>query len=92
MVRERLQQDFVGIETETIGLDFDLEMSPAEVVRFFRSYFGPTQTAFHRLDQAGKAALQHDLVALWTEAKVATNPEQHTMIRNEYLQVMAVRR
>jgi hypothetical protein len=31
------------------------------VVEFFRNYFGPTKTAFSRLDEAGQSALASDL-------------------------------
>lgn len=75
-----------------VPLDFALAMSPAEVVALFRRYFGPMQMAFQRLDETGQRALQKDLEALWTGANVAADPERQTLVRNEYLQVVAVRR
>jgi hypothetical protein len=50
------------------------------------------QVAFERLDERGQAALATDLEALWSEANVATDPEYHTLIRNQYLQVTATRK
>ena len=92
VVRERLGRDFIDIRTELIPIDFDLPMDPAGTVAFFRRYFGPTQVAFSRLDDAGQAALAADLEALWSEANVSPDPTTHTLIRNEYLEVVATRR
>ncbi len=89
--RERLAHGFTGIECELIPIDFDMPMSPAGAVAFFRKYFGPTQMAFNRLDEAGQAAIAADLEALWSGANVAPDPTQHTLVRNEYLQVTATR-
>jgi ubiquinone/menaquinone biosynthesis C-methylase UbiE len=90
-VRERLKQNFSEIRTEIIQVEFDLPMSPTGAVEFFRKYFGPTQVAFSRLDESGQAAFAKDLVALWSSANVATDTAEHTVIRNEYLQVLATR-
>ncbi|MGA2687366.1 MAG: class I SAM-dependent methyltransferase [Candidatus Korobacteraceae bacterium] len=90
-VREYLGSHFTMIRTELIPIEFDLPYSPAGVVEYFRTYFGPTQVAFSRLDGAGQAALASDLIALWSKANVAPDPGQHTVTRNEYLQVTANR-
>ena len=92
IVRERLASGFDDIRTELISIDFDLPMCPADTVRFFRRYFGPTQTAFQRVGESGEAALTNDLEALWSGANTATDPAQHTLVPNEYLQVIATRR
>jgi SAM-dependent methyltransferase len=91
-VRERLASAFTEIQTELIPIDFDLPMSPTATVAFFRRYFGPTQVAFSRLDEPGQAALAADLESLWSGANVATDPTTHTLVRNEYLQVTAIRK
>jgi SAM-dependent methyltransferase len=91
-VRQRLAEDFVDIRTELVPIDFDLPWDAAGVVEFFRKYFGPTQVAFSKLDEAGKAAFTRDLEALWSGANVADDPETHTLVRNEYLQVTATKR
>ena len=91
-VRDRLAPYFGEIETKLIPVDFDLPTDAAGAVAFFRQYFGPTQMAFQRLDEAGQVALAADLEALWAGANVAPDPEQHVLIRNEYLLVEAKRR
>jgi SAM-dependent methyltransferase len=90
-VRDRLAPYFVEIETELVPIDFDLPTSPAGAVEFFRKYFGPTQVAFSRLDQAGQAAFAADLESLWAGANVAPDPASRTLVRNQYLQVTAIR-
>jgi SAM-dependent methyltransferase len=91
-VRSRLEPYFTDILTEIIPIDFDMPVSPAGAVAFFRKYFGPTQVAFSRLNEAGQAALAADLEALWSAANIAPDPAEHTLVRNEYLQVMARRK
>ncbi len=90
-VRERLAQNFANIKTELIPIDFDLPTNPAGAVAFFRKYFGPTQVAFSRLDEAGQAAFAADLESLWATANLAPDATNHTLIHNEYLQVTATR-
>jgi SAM-dependent methyltransferase len=90
-VRERLAPYFQDVQTELVPVDFDMPVGPAGAVAFFRTYFGPTQAAFNRLDEAGQQALATDLESLWASANVADEPETHTLVRNEYLSVRAVR-
>jgi len=91
-VWERLEPHFEEIKTELVPVDFDMPVNPAGAVAFFRKYFGPTQMAFNRLDEAGQAAMEAELVALWTDANVAETPETRTLVRNEYLKVTGRRR
>lgn len=91
-VRERLGPHFENIQTELIPIDFDLPTSPAGAVVFFRKYFGPMQMAFKRLDENGQAALAADLEALWAGANQAGDKEDRILIRNQYLQVTALRK
>jgi len=90
-VRQRLAGGFTDIQTQLIPVDFDMPMNPAGAVNFFRTYFGPTKTAFARLDAAGQEALKADLESIWTAANVAPDPANHTVIHNQYLQVTARR-
>ena len=90
-VRQRLASQFRNIETKLIPVEFDLPYGSAGSVAYFRKYFGPTQVAFSRLDEAGQAAFAADLEALWSKANIAADPQQHTVIKNEYLQVTATR-
>jgi SAM-dependent methyltransferase len=86
-VRERLAGGFTNITTKLIPINWELAMSPAGSVNLFRTYFGPTKMAFSRLEETGQAALEKDLVELWTAANTASDPANHTVIPNEYLQV-----
>ncbi|MES2394182.1 MAG: class I SAM-dependent methyltransferase [Acidobacteriota bacterium] len=90
-VRQRLAPHFTSIETTLIPVDFDLPTNPAGAVAFFRKYFGPTQVAFSRLDEPGQAAFAADLEALWSTHNISPDPTNHTLIRNEYLEVRATR-
>jgi len=70
-------------------LDMRYPFPPAEVVAFFREYFGPTQMAFARLDTTAQAALAADLEKLWQENNQGSNGE--TRAAAEFLEVLAVR-
>ena len=91
VVRERLSPFFRDVRTELISINFDLPTNPAGAVAFFRRFFGPTQVAFSRLDEAGQAAFAADLEALWSGANRSPDPDKNTLVRNEYLEVTAVR-
>ncbi len=91
IVRQRLGPYFNNISTEIVPVKFDLPMPPVKVVEFFRQYFGPTQVAFKRLDEAGQKALTADLEALWAGANVAEKPEEQTLVMNEFMRVTATR-
>jgi SAM-dependent methyltransferase len=90
-VRARLAPYFSEIDTQIVPLDFDLPTDAAGAVAFFRKYFGPTQVAFSRLDEAGQAAFAADLETLWAGANIAADPTRQTLIHNEYLRVTAKR-
>jgi 2-polyprenyl-3-methyl-5-hydroxy-6-metoxy-1,4-benzoquinol methylase len=91
VVRQRLAAHFTGIHTQIIPVDFDMPTNAAGAVDFFRKYFGPTQMAFSRLDEAGQAAMAADLEAFWAAANSSPDPENHIFIHNEFLQVTATR-
>ena len=91
-VTARLTPYFTDIATELVPVDFDLPFNPAGAVDFFRKYFGPTQIAFSRLDEPGQIAFAADFEDLWSRHNVSPNPTAHTLVRNEYLQVLATRR
>ena len=90
-VHQRLDGFFQDVRTERIPILFDMPKSAVETVDHFRRYFGPTQAAFGRLDAAGQSAFAADLTTLWAEANTATDPEHHTLVPNEYLQVTATK-
>jgi ubiquinone/menaquinone biosynthesis C-methylase UbiE len=68
-------------------VEFDFPYGPAKVVDLFRTYFGPTKTAFDRLDPAKQQALYDDLVRHWTEHNKGS--DGHTVVDAEYLEVYA---
>jgi ubiquinone/menaquinone biosynthesis C-methylase UbiE len=92
VVRDRLAASFENVELENVAIEFDIPTSPVGAVKFFRTYFGPTQAAFESLDEAGQAALAADLEALWAAANKAPDPTSRTLIENEYLQVTVRRK
>jgi len=62
---------------------------PADVVEFFRTYYGPTNRAFAALDEVGQRALRRDLEAHWAAANLAVGNE--TRVGAEYLEVVGIR-
>jgi SAM-dependent methyltransferase len=90
VVRERLGDGASRIETTRVVIKFDYPFPPRDVVQFFREYFGPTRVAFSRLDADGQAKYAADLESLWREHNEA--PDRRTLVRNEYLEVIATKR
>lgn len=89
IVRHRLAPHTSRIETRSRLMDFDYPLPPRDVVQYFREYFGPTRTAFARLDEAGQAAFAAATEALWAEHN--QGGEGRTLVRAEYLEVIATR-
>jgi SAM-dependent methyltransferase len=89
VVTSRLGPYASNIETARRRVDFAYPFPPAEVVRLFRRYFGPTVVAFSRLDAAGQNAYAADLEDLWRGSNEA-GPDR-TLVRAEYLEVLATR-
>lgn len=88
-VRERLREGIADLSLTRRICTFDYPFPPAEVVEFFRAYYGPTQRAFEALDDEGQAALRSDLERLWAEHSQAVGDA--TYVEAEYLQVLATR-
>lgn len=88
-VRERLQDGTTKIETTKRLYPMRYPFSPAEVVEFFRVYYGPTNRAFAALDEAGQDALRDDLEQLWESNNRASDGSTH--VEAEYLAVTALR-
>ena len=89
IVRRRLASYVSAIRTTPRVVPLEYSFPPREVVQFFRSYFGPTQAAFARLDSDAQASYTRDLEQLWTEHNEA--PADRTLVRCEYLEVIATR-
>ncbi len=88
-VRERLRDGVADLQLMRRKSLFKYPFPPAEVVEFFRTYYGPTQRAFDALDTDGQAALRNDLERLWAEHNQATDNTTH--VEGEYLEVIAAR-
>lgn len=90
-VRARLQEGVADLQlTHKFYPSFAYPFGAAEVVEFFRQFYGPTNRAFAALDADGQAALRHDLEELWSRNNLATDGT--TRIEAEYLQVSAIRK
>ncbi|HVG05886.1 MAG TPA: class I SAM-dependent methyltransferase [Burkholderiaceae bacterium] len=61
-------------------------LSTAHFMQIFRDYYGPTHKAFGALDDAGKQALERDIVAVLEELNVAGAAS--LVIPSEYLEVV----
>ena len=88
-VRQRLGAGASAIRCTPRFCDFHYPFPPAEVVDYFRRYFGPTQRAFEHLDAAGQQALRDALVKVWTDNNLASDGT--TRVPGEYLEVEAIR-
>jgi SAM-dependent methyltransferase len=68
---------------------FSYPFSPAEVVDFFRLYYGPVNRAFASLNDHGRKALFGELESLWSSHNRA--PGDLTVVEAEYLEVIGRR-
>jgi hypothetical protein len=91
-VRDRLKPGFDAVETSVVAVRWELQRSAAGSAEFFAKNAGPIQLALGRLDAPKQAALLQDLEQLWIDNNLSTNGENHTLISNEYLEVLAMRR
>ena len=62
---------------------------PAEVVDFFRLYYGPMNRAFASLDGESQKKLHSELEQLWSAQNLAG--DELTVVKAEYLEVVAIR-
>jgi 2-polyprenyl-3-methyl-5-hydroxy-6-metoxy-1,4-benzoquinol methylase len=88
-VRERLQDGVSHLSLSRWLYPFRYPFSPAEVVEFFRTYYGPSYKVFAALDVDKQYALRQDLQQLWTEHNKATDGT--TFVDAEYLEVIAIK-
>lgn len=88
-VRERLGGGVAELRLTRRQYPFAYPFAPAEVVEFYRTYYGPTHRAFGALDADGQAALRRDLEQLWGEHNQASDGT--TRYAAEYLEVEAIR-
>jgi ubiquinone/menaquinone biosynthesis C-methylase UbiE len=89
VVRQRLSGGTSEIRTMRREMTLDFPFSSKELVQFFRDYFGPTQMTFTRLDGKGQQEYAAAMEKLWDEHN--ERPGQGTLVRAEYLEVIATR-
>ena len=87
-----MKPGFDAVETSVVAVRWELQRSAAGSAEFFTKNAGPIQPALGRLDAPKQAALLRDLEQLWIDNNLSTNGENHTLISNEYLEVLAMRR
>ena len=88
IVRERLE-NAASVRCVRRRITFEYPFSPAETVRLFREYYGPTVRAFGALDADRQRLMEQDLVALWQQHNLASDGT--TRVESEYLEVMVIR-
>jgi ubiquinone/menaquinone biosynthesis C-methylase UbiE len=89
IVRQRFGAGVAQLTATKQISQFNYPYDAKGMVDFFREYFGPTKTAFGRLDDAGQAKFAAMLEALWKEHNTATDGS--TRVAAEYLDVRATR-
>lgn len=89
VVRERLGQGISDLKMTRRQYSFTYPFPPAEVVEFFRQYYGPTNCAFVSLDETDARQLREELEALWSAHN--RGGDDLTVVQSEYLEVIAVR-
>jgi SAM-dependent methyltransferase len=90
-VRDRLKPGFDDVETRVVALRWELQRSVLGSAAFFTKNAGPIQVALGRLEAPRQDTLAHDLEQLWIDNNLAEDAN-HTLIGNEYLQTLAIRR
>ncbi len=88
-VRARFDTGLTDLSLTRRLYALDYPFPPAEVVEFFRTFYGPTNRAFAALDEAAQLALRRDLEAHWSAANRADAGA--TRVEAEYLEVVGIR-
>jgi hypothetical protein len=89
VVRQRLGFGVSHLRMTRRLYDFTYPFPPAEVVEFFRQYYGPTNRAFGSLNESDGRQLREELEELWSAHNRAG--DELTVVQAEYLEVMATR-
>lgn len=89
IVEERFHEGISKIEMVKRLYPMRYPFTPAEVVEFFRVYYGPTHRAFASLDDEKQRALRNELEQLWVSNNRAQ--DHSTYVESEYLEVVAIR-
>ena len=89
VVRERLGHGVSDLSMTRRQYSFNYPFPPADVVEFFRQYYGPTNRAFASLGKSDAEKLRADLEALWSAHN--RGGDGLTVVSAEYLEVIAVK-
>ena len=89
VVRERFDSQVSELKLARRHYTFDYPFPPADVVNFFRMYYGPVNRAFASLNRAGRESLHQELEALWSAHN--RGRDGFTLVPAEYLEVIATR-
>jgi ubiquinone/menaquinone biosynthesis C-methylase UbiE len=89
VVRERLGSATSHLKMTRREYSLTYPFPPAEVVEFFRQYYGPTNRAFASLDEDSARRLREELEALWSFHN--RGGSEVTVVGAEYLEVVAIR-
>jgi SAM-dependent methyltransferase len=87
-VRERLGAGARSFAFARRLITFEYPFGPAEVVHYFRLWYGPTLRAFGTLDEVGGDELHRQLERLWADHNQASDGT--TRVESEYLEAVAV--
>ena len=89
-VRERFGDSVTDLKMTRRMYPFKYPFGEADVVEFFRAYYGPTNRGFASLDADKQAALRQDLEHLWAQHNQATDGTMY--LESEILDVQAIAR
>lgn len=88
-VRDRLNAGGGPVHMERRMYRLAFPFPPADVVDFFRTYYGPTQRSFMALEGAQQTALRGDLERLWRQHNQGNDGT--TRVDSEFLEVRVTR-
>ncbi|MDB5942859.1 MAG: rebM 2, partial [Ramlibacter sp.] len=88
-VRERLRDGLAELRITPLVAVLHYPTSVPETVEFYKRYFGPAESAFHKLPPEKKAVLRGELEELWNRHNTASDGS--TRVEAEYLEVVGVR-
>jgi SAM-dependent methyltransferase len=89
IVRTRLANGTSSIRTTHRKIPMEFSLVPKDVVELFRTYFGPIQMTFSKLDSTKQAEYASELEELFRDHNEASG--DRTLVRGEYLEVIATR-
>src|SRR6476469_5083012 len=89
VVRERPGHGVSDLSMTGRQYSFNYPFPPADVVEFFRQYYGPTNRAFASLGKSDAEKLRADLEALWSAHN--RGGDDLTVVSADYLEVIAVK-